>query len=105
LPLKFSETGRRHVGREAAVSKRVLSASAGAEDTSLAFIVPAGVVAVGTSILGGGAVWQRVVGVLSIAVIGNGHILLGLDPLYEQITIGVILLVAVGLDAWSRRSA
>ena len=41
---------------------------------------------------------------LFIAFIGNGYILLGLDPLYEQITMGVILLVAVGLDAWTRGS-
>jgi hypothetical protein len=37
-----------------------------------------------------------------VALIGNGYDLLGLDPLYEQITLGVILLLAVGLDAWSR---
>ena len=60
----------------------------------------------GTSILGGvGAVWRTVVGVLFIALIGNGYILLGLDPLYEQITMGVILLAAVGLDAWTSRPA
>jgi ribose transport system permease protein len=35
--------------------------------------------------------------------IGNGYILLGLDPLYEQITMGAILLAAVGLDALTRR--
>jgi ribose transport system permease protein len=43
-----------------------------------------------------------VVGVLFIALIGNGFGLLGLNPLYEQITLGAILLVAVGIDAWSR---
>ncbi len=87
-------------------ASRVLSASASAEDTSLAFTVLAGIVVGGTSILGGdGAVWRSVVGVLFIALIGNGYILLGLDPLYEQITMGVILLAAVGLDAWSRRTA
>jgi ribose transport system permease protein len=40
--------------------------------------------------------------VLFIALIGNGFDLLGLNPLYEQITLGAILLVAVGTDAWSR---
>ena len=35
---------------------------------------------------------------------GNGYILLGLDPLYEQITMGVILLLAVGLDSLTRRT-
>ena len=63
----------------------------------------AGIVVGGTSILGGeGAVWRTVVGVLFIALIGNGYDLLGLNPLYEQITLGVIMLLAVGLDAWSR---
>ena len=87
-------------------TSRVLSAQASSGDTGLAFTVLAGIVVGGTSILGGvGAVWRTVVGVLFIALIGNGYILLGLDPLYEQITMGVILLAAVGLDAWTSRSA
>lgn len=85
-------------------ASRVLSASASAENTTLAFTVLAGIVVGGTSILGGeGAVWRSVVGVLFIALIGNGYILLGLDPLYEQITMGLILLAAVGLDTLARR--
>ena len=56
----------------------------------------AGIVVGGTSILGGeGAVWRTFLGVLFIALIGNGYDLLGLDPLYEQITLGVIMLAAV----------
>ncbi len=87
-------------------TSRVLSAQASSGDTGLAFTVLAGIVVGGTSILGGvGAVWRTVIGVLFIALIGNGYILLGLDPLYEQITMGVILLAAVGLDAWTSRSA
>ena len=63
----------------------------------------AGIVVGGTSILGGeGAMWRTVVGVLFIALIGNGFDLLGLNPLYEQIALGGILLIAVGYDAWSR---
>jgi ribose transport system permease protein len=53
--------------------------------------------------LGGeGAVWRTVIGVLFIAMVGNGFDLLGANPLYEQITLGVILLLAVGADAWTR---
>jgi ribose transport system permease protein len=86
-------------------ASRVLSAQASTADTGLAFTVLAGIVVGGTSILGGeGAVWRTVVGVLFIALIGNGYVLLGLDPLYEQITMGVILLAAVGLDVWTRRA-
>lgn len=86
-------------------ASRVLSAQS-ADNTSLTFTVLAGIVVGGTSILGGeGAVWRTVVGVLFIALIGNGYDLLGLDPLYEQITLGVLMILAVGLDAWSRGSA
>ena len=85
-------------------TSRVLSAQASPDDTTLAFTVLAGIVVGGTSILGGeGAVWRTVVGVLFIALIGNGYLLLSFDPLYEQITMGVLLLLAVGLDALSRR--
>ena len=84
-------------------ASRVLSAQASSGD-ALAFTVLAGIVVGGTSILGGeGAVWRTFLGVLFIALIGNGYDLLGLDPLYEQITLGVILLAAVAIDAWARR--
>ena len=83
-------------------TSRVLSAQSSAGST-LAFTVLAGVVVGGTSILGGqGAIWRSVVGVLFIALVGNGFDLLGLDPLYEQIALGALLILAVGLDAWTR---
>jgi ribose transport system permease protein len=83
-------------------ASRVLSAQSSSGD-QLAFTVLAGIVVGGTSILGGeGAVWRTVLGVLFISLVGNGFDLLGVDPLYQQITLGVILLLAVGLDAWSR---
>jgi ribose transport system permease protein len=81
---------------------RVLSAQSSSGDT-LAFTVLAGIVVGGTSIMGGeGAVWRTVIGVLFIALVGNGFDLLGANPLYEQITLGVILLLAVAADAWTR---
>jgi ribose transport system permease protein len=84
-------------------TSRVLSAQASNGETTLTFTVLAGIVVGGTSILGGeGGIWRTVVGVLFIALIGNGFDLLGLNPLYEQITLGAILLAAVGIDAWSR---
>lgn len=87
-------------------TSRVLSAQASPNDTAIAFTVLAGIVVGGTSILGGeGAVWRTVGGVLFIALVGNGYLLLTLDPLYEQITMGGLLLAAVGLDALSRRRA
>jgi ribose transport system permease protein len=83
-------------------TSNVLTAQAASNDT-LTFTVLAGIVVGGTSILGGeGAVWRTVVGVLFIALVDNGYLLLQFDPLYEQITLGVLLLAAVGLDALSR---
>ncbi len=84
-------------------TSRVLSAQSSSGGNTLTFLVLTGIVVGGTSILGGaGAIWRTVIGVLFIALVGNGFDLLGLDPLYEQITLGLILLVAVGTDAWSR---
>ena len=83
-------------------TSNVGSAQAGNYET-LTFTVLAGIVIGGTSILGGeGAVWRSVVGVLFIALIGNGYVLLTLPAEYQQITLGVLLLAAVGLDALAR---
>lgn len=85
-------------------ASRVLSAQA-SSGTFLTFTVLTGIIVGGTSILGGeGSMQRTVVGCLFVALIANGFNLLGLDPFYQQITLGVILLVAVGLDAWSRRA-
>ena len=85
-------------------SSRVLSAQSSVGGDALTFTVVAGIVVGGTSILGGeGAVWRTALGVLFIALIGNGFNLLGLDPLYQRITLGAIILIAVGSDALSRQ--
>jgi ribose transport system permease protein len=85
-------------------TSRIGSAQASSDNTTLAFTVLAAIVVGGTSILGGeGAVWRSVVGVLFIAFIGNGYVLMGWDPLYQQITTGAILLGAVAIDALARR--
>ena len=84
-------------------ASRVLSAQA-TSGQFLTFTVLTGIIVGGTSILGGeGSMQRTVIGCLFVALIANGFNLLGLDPFYQQITLGVILLVAVGLDAWSRR--
>ena len=66
----------------------------------------AAVVIGGTSIMGGeGAIWRSVLGVLLLALIGNGFNILNVDPLYQSIVEGGIIIVAVAVDAWSRRRA
>jgi ribose transport system permease protein len=85
---------------------RVLTVTADQGGSSLTFTVLAALVVGGTSLLGGeGAVWRTVVGVLFIALIGNGFDLMHVDPLYQQIFLGAILLLAVGLDVRASKRA
>jgi ribose transport system permease protein len=72
--------------------------------TGLELTAIAAIVVGGTSILGGeGAIWRTLLGVLLLAMIGNGFNLLHIDPIYQQIVQGGIILTAVAVDAWSRR--
>jgi ribose transport system permease protein len=85
-------------------ASRVLSAQA-SSGQFLTFTVLTGIIVGGTSILGGeGSVPRTVLGCLFVALIANGFNLMGFDPFYQQITLGVIMLLAVGLDAWSRKT-
>lgn len=64
----------------------------------------AAIVIGGTSIAGGeGAAWRTLLGVLLLTLIGNGFNLLNLNPLYQQAFTGLIILIAVAIDAWSRQ--
>lgn len=84
-------------------ASRVLSAQA-SSGSFLTFTVLTGIIVGGTSIMGGeGSIRRTVIGCLFVALVANGFNLLGFDPFYQQITLGVILLLAVGIDAWSRR--
>ena len=83
-------------------SARTLTAQA-SDDFGLVFAVIAAVVVGGTSIMGGfGAIWRTIIGVLFIAFLGNGFNLNGIDPVIQRIIEGLVILAAVGLDAWTR---
>jgi ribose transport system permease protein len=87
------------------VASRVAGAQADA-GIGLELSAIAAAVIGGTSILGGeGAIWRTVLGVLLLAMITNGSNLLNIDPTYQQILQGAIIVVAVSGDAWSRRRA
>jgi ribose transport system permease protein len=87
-------------------SSRVLSANSSNGGDALTFTVIAGIVVGGTSIRGGeGAVWRSFVGILFLALISNGYNLLGLNPLYQQITLGALILLAVGGEPAARAVA
>jgi ribose transport system permease protein len=87
------------------VASRVATGQADA-GTGIEFTVIAGIVIGGISIFGGeGAIWRSVLGVLLLTMISNGFNLLNIDAIYSQIFQGGIILVAVAIDSWSRRTS
>jgi ribose transport system permease protein len=87
------------------VTSRVATGQADA-GVGIELAVIAAIVIGGTSIMGGeGAIWRSVLGVLLLSMIGNGFNLLGVNPIYQQILQGGIILTAVAVDAWARRSS
>jgi ribose transport system permease protein len=86
------------------IASRVSTGQADA-GMGIEFIVIAGIVIGGVSIFGGeGAIWRSILGVLLLTMINNGFNLLGINPIYSQIFSGGIILLAVAVDAWSRRT-
>jgi len=70
----------------------------------LELIAIAAVVIGGTSIMGGeGAVWRTVLGVILLRLIENGFNLINVEPFYQDIFQGLIILLAVALDALRHR--
>lgn len=66
--------------------------------------VIAGVVIGGTSLFGGeGGIPGTIIGILLIGVLGNGLTLLNVSSYYQQIVIGVIIVLAVFFDQWVKR--
>jgi ribose transport system permease protein len=89
----------------AIVASRTGQGQAG-DGLSLTLFAFAAVVVGGTSVLGGrGAIWRTVLGVLLLALIVNGFNLLGVDPIYQQVVQGAIILLAVAADSLSRSQA
>ncbi len=87
------------------VASRVSTGQADA-GAGIEFTVIAGIVIGGISIFGGeGAIWRSVLGVLLLTMISNGFNLLNIDAIYSQIFQGGIILAAVAIDSWSRRSS
>lgn len=64
--------------------------------TGLEFDVIAAVVVGGTALSGGrGSMLGTLLGVLVITLIGNGLVLLGINPFFQQVVRGIIIVVAV----------
>jgi ribose transport system permease protein len=65
----------------------------------------AAVVIGGTSLFGGiGAMFGTVVGVFIPAILRNGFIIIGVDPFWQQVAVGAVLILAVYVDQLKRRA-
>lgn len=80
------------------------TAIAGQSQTNLNVI--AAVVIGGTSLFGGsGTIFGTVVGLFIPAVLQNGFVIVGVQPFWQQVAVGAVLIVAVYVDQVRRASA
>ena len=86
-------------------ASEVSTAQAEIGNAAYTFDAITAVVLGGVSILGGeGAIWRAVLGAFFLQMIGNGFNLLDVRPEYQNVFKGSILVAAVALDAWARRT-
>ena len=65
----------------------------------------AAVIIGGTSLSGGqGTMIGTMIGVLIMGVLNNGIILLGISPFWQMTIIGAVIILAVAIDIWSKKS-
>ena len=84
-------------------SSRSISAQP-SDDFSFVFAVLTAVIVGGTSIMGGkGAIWRTVAAAFFLAFMNNGFNLLQVDPLWQRIILGLVIVITVALDSWSQR--
>lgn len=84
-------------------ASRTISAQP-SDDFSFVFSVLTAVIVGGTSITGGqGAIWRTVVAVFFLAFLTNGFNLHQVDPIWQRLIQGLVILIAVSIDAWTQR--
>ena len=67
------------------------------------YVIAAAVIG-GTSLLGGvGTIYGALIGAFVIQSLQSGMVLLGFDAAAQQMVVGVVLVVAVGMDTFYRR--
>jgi len=60
----------------------------------------------GTSLFGGrGSIFGTLIGALIVGIFRNGLALAGVDVLWQEFTVGALIIVAVSLDHWIRKVA
>jgi ribose transport system permease protein len=77
---------------------------AGQSTTNLSVI--AGVVIGGTSLFGGyGSIFGSIVGLFIPATLQNGFVIIGIQPFWQQVVVGAVLIAAVYVDQQRRAAA
>jgi ribose transport system permease protein len=80
------------------------SSQAGRTGLGLELDVIAATIVGGASLSGGeGTILGTILGVLIIGVMRNGLVLLGVSPFVQELMIGLVIIIAVGIDKWSTR--
>jgi ribose transport system permease protein len=79
------------------------SAQAGRTGVGLELDVIAAPIVGGASLAGGeGTILGVILGVLIIGVLRNGLVLMGISPFWQEVAIGAVIILAVGIDKWTR---
>src|SRR4029453_16072184 len=82
------------------------SSQAGRTGLGLELDVIAATIVGGASLSGGeGTILGTILGVLIIGVMRNGLVLIGVSPFMQELMIGLVIIVAVGIDKWTPRKA
>lgn len=85
------------------IAGRLGSANAGFAPGAEFDIITAAVLG-GTSIYGGrGSVARTMLGAIVLATLANGLIILNVPSFYQSVVVGLVLLIALGLEGWRRR--
>ena len=85
-------------------SARLDSATNALGTTDELYVIAAAVIG-GTSLAGGiGTIYGALIGAVVIQSLQSGMVLLGFDSAFQQMVVGVVLVGAVGIDTFYRRS-